>query len=152
MSTVPVSTIGGEPGGRAPIVVEDKPIPSAKQEEQTSVVAGKAEPGRDIFAGDPAKNIQSQSAPVVDTPPAAEKEISTVIIQQTTATSESTVDEAREKEIAGGYLKEEASTRGVDSKLEVVEGDADTLKPAGPLAEAEAEAERAAYELYPDVV
>ena len=46
-TTAPVATVGGEPGGRAAIVVED----AAPAEVNTAVPSGiVAEPGKDVFA------------------------------------------------------------------------------------------------------
>ncbi|THV04480.1 hypothetical protein K435DRAFT_186624 [Dendrothele bispora CBS 962.96] len=66
---VPVATVGGEPGGRGPAVVNvdqghaqgGAPVDAENQdlngeqkegEENTSTYVNKVEPGRDIFAGD----------------------------------------------------------------------------------------------------
>jgi dolichyl-phosphate-mannose-protein mannosyltransferase len=57
-NAIPVSTVGGE--GRAPIVVQDKnaAVPPPANPE-TSPVLGMPEPGRDIFADQPVKDIKS---------------------------------------------------------------------------------------------
>jgi dolichyl-phosphate-mannose-protein mannosyltransferase len=62
----PVATIGGEPDGRGAIVVEDNlgqnpNVPP--QGEETHVDAGKAEPGRDIFAAPPQAGVMSEEKP-----------------------------------------------------------------------------------------
>ena len=127
--------------------MEDKPIPPVVEEEQTSIIAGKAEPGRDIFADNPAKDIQSQSVLVTDTAPAVEKEISTVIVQQTTSVSESAIDRTETKGESSSQ-----STKDVEpgENIETSESENESKPAAGPLDEAEAEAERAAHELFPD--
>jgi dolichyl-phosphate-mannose-protein mannosyltransferase len=144
--------------------VHNEPIDSPAQEDQTSAIAGKPEPGRDIFAGEPVKDIQSEKMSVVETP-ALEKEISTVIIQPTTSVSESTVDGKETSEVSSSS-EEGEGTESVDSasvgedtessgsaeETETVSSDIPPQKPAGPIAEADAEAERAAHELYPDAM
>ena len=58
------STIGGE--GRAPIVVKQKNAQGVVVNKPvTSAVLGKGEPGQDIFAGEPVKEIKSDTS-VVD--------------------------------------------------------------------------------------
>ena len=133
-SAVAVSTIGGEPGGRAPIVVQDKPVvPAVEEEDQTSVIIGKAEPGRDIFASDSAKAIQSENMLKVDTlAVVAEKEISTVIV--------------------GSSSSQSSPESSPESETETVAVDGTDSGEPRPLDEAEAEAERAAQELFPEAV
>lgn len=163
-STVPVSTIGGEPGGRAPIVVQDNvAVPS----EHTTVDLAKAEPGRDIFAGEPPKDIKSDAPnPAL---PHEEKEVSLVITQQSTsalASSETQKEKAEESastDSSAASHSDEASIQdesSTDTQHHNVETtvtqttakgeDQENHKLAGPLVEAEAEADRAAHELYPD--
>ncbi|KAI0303009.1 hypothetical protein BC826DRAFT_965650 [Russula brevipes] len=60
----PLATVGGEPGGRGAMVIEDHLddhiLNEPPQAEKTSVAAGKAEPGRDIFAPAPQAEIKSE--------------------------------------------------------------------------------------------
>lgn len=157
-SNIPVSTIGGEPGGRAPIVVQDKLAEAVDalppQDGQTSIVVGMPEPGRDIFAGEHAKGIKSET-PAAE-PPAPKKEISMVISEQTT-TSEVQTESAPPTESIDSISLETASSSSLDA-TSAVETQQETTqdvktdieKVTGPLGEAEAEADRAAKELYPD--
>jgi dolichyl-phosphate-mannose-protein mannosyltransferase len=157
-SSVPLSTIGGEPGGRAPIVVQDKFAQVADapppQNDHTSVVVGMPEPGRDIFAGEPAKGIKSEIRP--SQPPPPQKEISSVISEQTT-TSEPEAAPVSSLESTSSSSAKAASHSNPDTtsppeKLQdTTDGDSEAKdKLAGPVGEAEAEADRAAKELYPD--
>lgn len=143
-------------------------------EDHTSIFVGKAEPGRDIFAGEPVKDIKSQAVPE-DQLPIGDKEISSVLLtQQITATaldSETTATEAQEESIAIPLAAEpsaeanaptqqdlpadnatEMSTEDVASTEQYKEDSHVAKKPAGPLGEAEVEAEKVAQELYPDAV
>jgi len=57
------STIGGEAGGRAPVVVQHKQvIEPVAVNENTVVPLGRPEPGRDVFAEQPVKDIKSDAA------------------------------------------------------------------------------------------
>src|SRR6267154_656021 len=88
-----MATIGGEPGGRAVIVIEDKLGQDAAvppQDDQTTAVpVGAPKPGQDVFAKDKQKGIKSQSL-ALDVPVVVnEKEISVVqAFQPTNATPE----------------------------------------------------------------
>jgi hypothetical protein len=85
--------MGGELGGRAPIVVEYKlrqdAVAPPQDDHTTAVPIGVAEPGRDIFAMGERKEIKSQVL-VFDVPDVAddEKQISTVEFEPTHATPE----------------------------------------------------------------
>jgi dolichyl-phosphate-mannose-protein mannosyltransferase len=162
---VPVSTIGGEPGGRVPVVVADKgnfqgekPI----QEKQTSTIGVKAEPGPNVFAGDPQVGAQSQVVP--DQAPRVQKDVESVI---TSSTAKSTVQDTS----SVSSLAESSSSSDSQSLVSSVsessshvtqttsKDDATTqqpvgnhLKAAGPLPEADLEADRAALELFPDAI
>jgi dolichyl-phosphate-mannose-protein mannosyltransferase len=153
-SSVPLSTIGGEPGGRAPIVVQDKFAQVADapppQNDHTSVVVGMPEPGRDIFAGEPAKGIKSEVRP--SQPPPPQKEISSVMSEQTTTPeSETTPVSTLESSDSNSATRSNPDTTSPEKQPETTDGNAEEKdKLAGPLGEAEAEADRAAKELYPD--
>jgi len=147
-----------------PIVVEDKigqdPKKAAPQDEQTAVVAGKPEPGRDIFAGDPAKDIQSQASHALK----VEKDPNSLILSET-----STEVNEKAKHIGTSASSDSQSSSNLNSEpvqtldsvrmgegtttsSRQVEDDSVIHKPVGPLPEAEAEANRAAHELFPDAV
>ncbi|KAF8919457.1 glycosyltransferase family 39 protein [Mucidula mucida] len=154
----PVATVGGEPGGRPAMIVEDKPQEAAPA-EHTSVVVGMPEPGRDIFAGQPVKEVPSQ--PVPPQPPIVEVEekVISAVVQPPPAAEaiekeKEPVDAAGEdpvplaKEIPLPKDEDEAVV-GADEEADV-DAEAKLVKEAGPLGEAEAEADKIAHELYPD--
>jgi len=151
-SDVPLATIGGEPGGRPGIVVDEN-IPEVHiiDEIQTTLAFGKAEPGRDIFAGEPVKDIKSDQTIAVA--PVEEKEISSVFSQPLTETL--LVDFNKGEELASSAASFEPA-RGVSSVEEAVisiqthPAVAVQIQPQGPLDELAAEANRAAQELYPE--
>ena len=140
-----LSTIGGEQGGRAPIVIQDKNVQVAAAPENAATMAdpGKAEPGRDIFAGEPVKDIKSDHLPVQPPDPVREqKEISSVIagtLLSSTAfpTSDSTSSNSE-------------SSPAASVETTATEGDSAKPQAAGPLGEEELEAQKVANELYPD--
>jgi len=69
VSSKPVSTIGGEAGGRAAIVVADHEGPPPFGYEaaaQSTIVVDIVQPGHDIFAEVPKKEIKSESAQQAD--------------------------------------------------------------------------------------
>ncbi|KAJ3511201.1 hypothetical protein NLJ89_g4233 [Agrocybe chaxingu] len=149
-SQVLLSTIGGE--GRAPIVVEHK-NPQGAENVQTAAALGKAEPGRDVFAGEPVKDIKSDSyvPPAGDAPKGedAAKEISSVAAPSTTDKPEDKKDDKIDPAgvdpvpdpKAEKPAAKDSSTTTTEAKLK---------EPAGPLGEAEIEAKKAAEELFPD--
>ena len=153
-----LSTIGGEQGGRAPIVIEDKIIQAAGEAApdnvETMADIGKAEPGRDIFAGEAVKDIKSSNVPVVVEPVREQKEISSVNvgISLSTATTSSRTSDGTVEESTGSAASVTASTQS-DATIEsnsAVAAAAAKLPAAGPLGEAELEAQKVANELYPD--
>ena len=152
MVTPILSTIGGEEGGRAPIVIEDKnPQAAAPDDTVTMADPGKAEPGRDIFADAPVKDIKSDTLPVQPPEPVREqKEISSVIVGTLTSSSASSSSSSDSKSSTttndSSKGTEESSSAAVS---EAAESEAAKVK-AGPLGEAELEAQKAANELYPD--
>ena len=162
---MPVSTIGGEPGGRVPVVVADKGrIQGEKpiQEKQTSTLGVMAEPGPNIFAGDPQVGVQSQSVP--DQAPRVQIDVESVM---TPSTAQSTVKDTSSASSLGQVSSSSDSQSPVSGVSEssshatqtTPKDDAETqqpvgnrLKAAGPRPEADEEADRAAQELFPDVV
>jgi dolichyl-phosphate-mannose-protein mannosyltransferase len=130
-----VTTIGGEPGGRAPIVVEGNAAPKPPAAEHTTVVVGKPEPGRDIFAGEPAKNVKSS-----DAGPPREPEMPKVkvVSEVNTATTPA----------ATTSVKDENPPASKDESTESREEAGGT--PQYPLPEADALADKIAKELYPE--
>ena len=148
-----VSTIGGEQGGRAPIVIEDENIQAAAPEKvETMADPGKAEPGRDVFAGEPVKDIKSNTVPIQPPEQVREqKEISSVIVgtltsssslSSTTSTSDATEDST------GSAASAASETAQPDTTT--IESATAKVKVAGPLGEEELEAQKVANELYPD--
>jgi dolichyl-phosphate-mannose-protein mannosyltransferase len=144
-----LSTIGGEQGGRAPIVIKDKNVQVAAAPENAATMAdpGKAEPGRDIFAGEPVKEIKSDHLPVQPPDPVREqKEISSVIVGTLlSSTAFSTSDSTSSNSESNS---EPSSTASVETTA--TEGDSAKPQAAGPLGEEELEAQKVANELYPD--
>ena len=157
-SSAPIlSTIGGE--GRAPIVVEQKNAQGVVEEAVTSAILGKAEPGRDIFAGEPVNEIKSDTL-VVDRkqePAELEKEISSVVAPPaTTPESNEQGKEDRHSEKKNSETSPAPSTgQADDKKVETTNvpgggGGAAAAAARGPLGEAEVEAQKAAEELFPE--
>jgi len=153
-SSAPIlSTIGGE--GRAPIVVEQKNVQGVGEEPVTSAILGKAEPGRDIFAGQPVKEIKSDTL-VVDRkqePAELEKEISSVVAPPaTTLESNEQGKEDGHSEKKNSETSPAPSTAQADNKkVETTNVPAAAAAAVpGPLGEAEVEAQKAAEELFPE--
>ncbi len=149
-----MATIGGEPGGRAAIIVEDnaqEPVAAKPEEHTTTIGVGKPEPGRDIFAGAPVKEAPSQHHNPVqqEMEISEEKEISSV--GQPTKGEAKTQVQTEEK-----VVEEKAEEKSVikDDEPPAPEPETEPVavveKPAGPLGEAEAEADKIAHELYPE--
>ena len=176
-SVAPIlSTVGGEQGGRAPIVIEDKNIQAADaapEKVETMADPGKAEPGRDIFAGEAVKDIKSSNVPVQ--PPAEpvreQKEISSVnfgvtLPSSSASSSPSSSSSSSSSTASDGTAEESASSAAstVSSETATSQSDSTTIESsssssattavkvqvAGPLGEAELEAQKVANELYPD--
>lgn len=149
-TTVPVATVGGEPGGRAAVVVDDvRAAADAEQEQGTAtVIGGQPEPGRDVFEK-PVRGVKSAEVPVpggdAEGEVGGEPKVITVITQQQQVQEKGEVkvdDEVKvEKE------EKEAEKKKPETSEEQVPGGG---KPVGPLPEAEAVAEKVAQELYPD--
>ncbi|KAF8632407.1 hypothetical protein AX17_004848 [Amanita inopinata Kibby_2008] len=147
-SDVPVATVGGEPGGRAAVVVDDHAANAVVDEQHTStVIGGQAEPGRDIFH-QPVKDIKSK-APAngqADSNGEAEPRIISMI---TRPQAESDSKEQMEGDASTVASTADSQTKEKTEK-EAGEGQPVLAKPAGPVGEAQAEAEKVAQELYPD--
>ncbi|KAF8686106.1 hypothetical protein AX14_003951 [Amanita brunnescens Koide BX004] len=157
-NTMPVATVGGEPGGRAAVVVDDVHAGAdAGQEQQTStVIGGQAEPGRNVFEK-PVEGVKSAEVPVhaggdAEGEVGGEPKVISVITQQQQVQQEKgsgNGDKEVKVEIEEQKKTEEQTAteaQATDDKAQVLGGG----KPARPLAEAEAEAEKVAQELYPD--
>ncbi|KZP02915.1 hypothetical protein FIBSPDRAFT_769763, partial [Athelia psychrophila] len=138
-SATPVVTIGGEDGGRAPVVVDDNIVPVGEAESTTSVGFGIAEPGKDIFAGEPARDIKSNAGTpkLVPAEPLDEKVVSSTVVVSSSKNAETSVEEAK-------LVIQTASVPDSTTEPALVKG------PAGPLDEVAAEADRVAKDLYPE--
>jgi dolichyl-phosphate-mannose-protein mannosyltransferase len=149
--TTPVATIGGEPGGRPPVVVEDpqQAKEQDKADDTTSIVLGKVEPGRDIFADKAAKNdVKSQVAPIA--PPVDDREISQVVTKaQVTPNVADKAADVKEDTVNTDTPAEKEAAR-IDSDSSKQEEIGKVEKAEGPKQEVEAEADKAAQELYPE--
>jgi dolichyl-phosphate-mannose-protein mannosyltransferase len=163
--TTPMATIGGEPGGRAAIVVEDKlgqdGAASPEDEHGTAVPIGVPEPGRDVFAKDKQQEIKSQRIALPDVPlvNVDEKEISVVAFEPTSAASEVVAEEKEDVKVQAGDVsatgepKDQAHLEviGILEKENEVKLDVDDhRKSHGPLDHEEAIADQVAHELYPE--
>lgn len=175
-STAPAATIGGEPGGRAAVVVNDVPVVA---EPYTSLAIGQAAPGVDVF-GVPAPDIKSDHLPPPPPQvPEEAKEISSVEIPkpkepEVIGGPEEMLQAAKEKTLVGKETTEDpqagiqvenlepsvpkpqptppAQPPHVEAKDPVVPPAPVAAAPAGPLGEADMEAEKAAEDLYPEAV
>jgi dolichyl-phosphate-mannose-protein mannosyltransferase len=163
-----MATIGGEPGGRAPIVVEDNLGQDAdappQDDHTTAAQIGAAEPGRDVFAKDKQKDIKSQKLASDAPVDADEKEISVVKFEPTSATPESASRGKGRNEVHNGDTSTSTRTgepegqrvpEVIKSQEEVIRvgEDSDSSRVTnGPLAHEEAIADQVAYELYPDAM
>lgn len=155
-NTMPVVTVGGEPGGRAAVVVDDVHAAADGGQEQgtSTVIGGQAEPGRNVFEK-PAEGVKSAGVPVAggdaEGEVGGEPKVISVIAQQQQVQQPKegdNGDKAVKVEIEEQKKKIEEQT-ATDSQAQVPGGGGGG-RPAGPLAEAEAEAEKVAQELYPD--
>jgi len=143
----PLATIGGEPDGRGAIVVEDKlgQAPDvAPPAEETTVDAGKAEPGRDIFAQPPQADIMSKEK---GTPPPAEndepKAISSVGLPSDSEASETPSDKSSSVD------RSDALSSAVIGSS-VADAQAEKAKVQGPPDAEQAEADEVRQELFPE--
>ncbi|THU78165.1 PMT-domain-containing protein [Dendrothele bispora CBS 962.96] len=162
---VPVATVGGEPGGRGPAVVNNQDLNGEQKEgeENTSTYVNKVEPGRDIFAGDvrggeggttkvPAQNQEQDKGLAED----EERIVSQVhgggISAPPSEDDKPVVEEKNEDQKDEEKATQETlDNEGMDpippkdSKKEEKPG-----KPEGPLVEEDAAAEKVAQDLYPE--
>jgi dolichyl-phosphate-mannose-protein mannosyltransferase len=152
-TTVPVATVGGEPGGRAAVVVDDvRAAADAEQEQGTAtVIGGQPEPGRDVFEK-PVRGVKSAEVPVpggdAEGEVGGEPKVITVITQQQQVQEKG---EAKVDNEVKAEVKVEKEEKGAEKKTETSEEQVPGGgKPVGPLPEAEAVAEKVAQELYPD--
>ncbi|KAJ7174473.1 glycosyltransferase family 39 protein [Mycena filopes] len=147
--TPPVVAVGGQ----GPPVAEPDP-------EHTSAYIVKPEPGHDIFGGDrqDAKSFRRPPPPVVD-----EDSIISSAMQEVTSGSDSASaavesessaasSAADDASSSSGAVESSSSSAGSEaaSSSEGVNAKAAAAKAAGPLGEAEVEAEKVAHELYPE--
>ncbi|KAF8844790.1 glycosyltransferase family 39 protein [Paxillus ammoniavirescens] len=157
--TAPVATIGGEPGGRAPIVVDEDEQPVIP-EANTAIPSGAvAEPGRDVFAKEDEKEVKSVAGgtglpDAVD----GERVVSVVSAEPTGDMPEKKEEEAkgetrvqRQSEPPASVSVEEPPASGAKVEEEVkIEEALTAVKPEGPLDHEEALADQVAHELYPE--
>ncbi|KAG6331057.1 hypothetical protein ID866_8031 [Astraeus odoratus] len=149
--TLPGATIGGEPGGRAAVVVDDAPefVPPVDAETNTMVPLGAPEPGHDIFAQPEVKEAKSvpQSASDPNLTEDGERVVSVVSMggaKAHQASDDTATPPEQERE-------HESETLVAEQATIATEGERDAYhKTEGPLDQAEALANEAAQELYPD--
>lgn len=155
-NTMPVATVGGEPGGRAAVVVDDVHAAADGGQEQgtSTVIGGQAEPGRNVFEK-PVEGVKSAEVPVAggdaEGEVGGEPKVISVIAQQQPQVQQQKEGGSGDKEVkveieAQKKTEEQTAT---DVQAQQAPGGGGG-RPAGPLAEAEAEAEKVAQELYPD--
>lgn len=125
-------------------------IPDADP-ETTSIYVVKPEPGRDIFAGE-VPDARSKARPplpaVVD-----EDAIINSVLQMTTASESAEASAAGNSEASASPSASSASAADGSSSSAAATANAPPpaeVKLAGPLGEAEAEADKVAHELFPD--
>ena len=151
---IQVATVGGEPGGRAPVVVVDDNAAADLDQHTSTLIGGQAEPGHDIF-NQPKKNINSEdSAPRVEEEEAggADFEPSRIVSVVKQPQQVSNHDDAQREE---GTKTDADTDKGATVSTDQAQGTnepKDSGKKNGPLGEAEAEAEKVAQELFPDAV
>lgn len=142
-------------------MIEDKKVQAAAPEKIVTMAdPGKAEPGRDIFAGEPVKEIKSDH--LQGQPPAPvreQKEISSVVVGTLSSSSTSLSSDSKPSSSLSSSSLSSDSSIGADTSNSAsgtpaqpqttTEG---AVKPqvAGPIGEAELEAQKVANELYPD--
>ncbi|KIY68208.1 glycosyltransferase family 39 protein [Cylindrobasidium torrendii FP15055 ss-10] len=166
-----VATIGGEPGGRGAMVIEDIIKPAEDAEAETSKALGaQPEPGNDIFEG---KNKHEPSQPAANevkkqvVPEDEEKIVSVVDLGEEPVADEVETKAAEEDKPFQGKAPavqdedplgsaDEADTNagavGEDPVPAQAAGKEESKKESGPLGEAEAVADKIAHELYPEDV
>ncbi|KAJ7721344.1 glycosyltransferase family 39 protein [Mycena maculata] len=145
-----------------PVVTTGQGAPAADAEaETTSLYVMKPEPGHDIFGGAP-PDVRSKGGPP---PPVVDEDKIISEVMQTTAAAEESASAQAQVESSEAVSVAETSPAasaesadGASSASESASTEADAeaepvlAKPAGPLGEAEVEADKVAQELYPDAV
>jgi dolichyl-phosphate-mannose-protein mannosyltransferase len=129
-------------------VIEDKNAQATAPDDTVTIAdPGKAEPGRDVFADAPVKDIKSDTLPVQPPEPVREqKEVSSVIVGTLTSSSASPTSSDSKSSSTTNDLSKGTKAPAAS---EVAESEAAQVK-AGPLGEADFEAQKVANELYPD--
>ncbi|KIO12011.1 glycosyltransferase family 39 protein [Pisolithus tinctorius Marx 270] len=142
--SVPGATIGGEPGGRAAVIVDDVvDVPVAGGETSTMISLGGAEPGQDVFAQGEIKEAKSsQPRPEVVSSEENERVVSVV------GGSVEGIPEVSNKDFTPNTLQQEESSP--EKPPEQVMPESGHRKTEGPLDQAEVLANEAAHELYPE--
>ncbi len=150
----PVATIGGEPDGRGAIVVQDLgQAPNVPQGEQTNVDAGKAEPGRDIFAPAPKGDVKSEnnviSSFIEDNEP---KAISVIGLSSHSDVLPMQDETALEKpvESAPAISHQDGSPSPSGDASSPTSSEVVKAKVQGPMDAEQAEADEVRQELFPD--
>jgi dolichyl-phosphate-mannose-protein mannosyltransferase len=150
----PVATVGGEEGGRGAIVVDDNLAQDPNYppgDSETHAQIGKIEPGRDIFAQEPIKEVKSHVQDNMNDE-FLDKVVSTVVPVNggagTKQKASSVVDE----------IPPHDDTRMVNTQTESVKedkqadpdsaGSGEVLKEHGPVIEEIAQADRVREELF----
>jgi len=159
-NVAPVATIGGESAGRGGIVVEDNAaqVPDVPQGEETTVDAGKAEPGRDIFAAPPRADIKSEDKPkplpVEGNEPKAVSAVggssSEAVPKQDERVPEIPEDRAPMAPGNGAPLSPHADN--TPPAAAIVGAEAAKAKVQGPVDAEQAEADEVRQELFPDAL
>jgi len=157
VASQPLATIGGEPAGRGAMVVEDKlgQVPEVPPEaEETTVDAGKAEPGRDIFAPPPQVEIKSEEKP--NAPPVEDNEpkaVSAVGGEASPRQDESASEPAEGRGKVSPVLSpsDDTSPPGA-AESAPASSEAVRAKVQGPMDAEQAEADEVRQELFPDAV
>ncbi|KAF7331457.1 Glycosyltransferase family 39 protein [Mycena kentingensis (nom. inval.)] len=132
-------------------------------DEKTSAFVVKPEPGRDIFAGEGQEGVRSR-VPAPPAPPPGEDEGVTTKEKEKEAKEEAKADTDADSssDLSSSSSDDTSSSKSTDAETKAgKEAETETgagagtvgnaAAPAGPLGEAEAEAEKVAHELYPDV-
>ncbi|KAJ6544250.1 glycosyltransferase family 39 protein [Mycena capillaripes] len=136
LHTPPPSIVGGQ---GAP--------PAEAEAEHTSAYVVKPEPGHDIFAGD-RQDARSQARPP---PCAAESQSESAASVESSSASASVSASTSAESVESSSVG--SSSEGIPSASSSASAEAKAkAKPAGPLGEAEVEAEKVAQELFPDAV
>jgi len=130
---VPLTTIGGEPGGRAAKVVEDKAAEGGAvgDGEHTSAMGATPEPGPNVFEGEPDKEAKKSHEPP--------SEVRGALSEERVISEVKTVDATTSTD--GGTSSSSPATPTTMGGAAAQEG---------PMPEEEALADRVAKELYPE--